>query len=130
LNVLDGVVDTPGRIVILTSNCPTMLDPALIRPGRVDKQLMLGHMEPGDVATMLEHYFQTELTGKQLHRVLAAIGNPSGVKLTPAQVEQMAAEHDDLEDMLHALERKEGLCESTVGVVESDYEADEHGIRI
>ena len=32
LNVRDGVVDTPGRIVILTSNHPELLDPSLIRP--------------------------------------------------------------------------------------------------
>jgi hypothetical protein len=44
LNVLDGVVDTPGRIVIMTTNHPEILDPALIRPCRVDKKLMLGFM--------------------------------------------------------------------------------------
>merc|ERR1719410_800686 len=44
LNVLDGVVDTPGRILIMTSNHPEKLDPALIRPGRIDKKLMLGYM--------------------------------------------------------------------------------------
>jgi hypothetical protein len=37
LNVLDGVVDTPGRIVVMTSNHPDKLDPALIRPGRINK---------------------------------------------------------------------------------------------
>ncbi|KAF0691357.1 hypothetical protein As57867_017338, partial [Aphanomyces stellatus] len=35
LNVLDGVVDSPGRILIMTTNHPEKLDPALIRPGRV-----------------------------------------------------------------------------------------------
>ena len=35
LNVLDGVVDSPGRIVIMTSNHPEKLDPALVRPGRI-----------------------------------------------------------------------------------------------
>jgi ATPase family associated with various cellular activities (AAA) len=30
LNVLDGVVETPGRIIIFTTNCPEMMDPALI----------------------------------------------------------------------------------------------------
>ena len=34
--MLDGVVDSPGRILIMTSNHPEKLDPALIRPGRVD----------------------------------------------------------------------------------------------
>ena len=36
LNVLDGVVDCPNRIVVMTSNHPEKLDPALIRPGRVN----------------------------------------------------------------------------------------------
>ena len=46
LNVLDGVVDSPGRIVIMTSNHPEKLDPALIRPGRINKQLHLARDEP------------------------------------------------------------------------------------
>ena len=61
LNVLDGVVDTPGRILIMTTNHPDMLDAALIRPGRIDKKLMLGYMTAPDVIAMLEHYFQTRL---------------------------------------------------------------------
>lgn len=45
LNVLDGVVDTPGRIVVVTTNLVDSLDPALIRPGRIDKKILLGYME-------------------------------------------------------------------------------------
>lgn len=45
LNVLDGVVDTPGRIVILTTNVVDVLDRALIRPGRIDKTILLGYMK-------------------------------------------------------------------------------------
>lgn len=37
LNVLDGVVDTPGRLLVLSTNHPEMLDPALIRPGRINR---------------------------------------------------------------------------------------------
>ena len=44
LNVLDGIVDTPGRIVIMTTNHPEALDAALIRPGRIDKKIYLGYM--------------------------------------------------------------------------------------
>lgn len=36
LNCLDGVLETPHRIMILTSNFPEQFDPALIRPGRID----------------------------------------------------------------------------------------------
>eukprot|EP00198_Chlamydomonas_reinhardtii_P010411 XP_001699748.1 lecithin:cholesterol acyltransferase [Chlamydomonas reinhardtii] len=56
LNVLDGVVDTPGRIVILTTNCPDSLDPALIRPGRINKVLHLGRLRLAEATAMMRHY--------------------------------------------------------------------------
>merc|ERR1712224_808878 len=58
LNVLDGVVDTPERIVVMTTNHPEILDPALIRPGRIDQKLLLGYMNPANVVDMINHYFQ------------------------------------------------------------------------
>eukprot|EP00547_Thalassionema_nitzschioides_P015688 CAMPEP_0194231670 /NCGR_PEP_ID=MMETSP0158-20130606/322_1 /TAXON_ID=33649 /ORGANISM="Thalassionema nitzschioides, Strain L26-B" /LENGTH=732 /DNA_ID=CAMNT_0038964325 /DNA_START=71 /DNA_END=2269 /DNA_ORIENTATION=+ len=112
LNVLDGVVDSPKRIVIMTSNYPDQLDPALIRPGRIDKKLMLGFMAAPDVIAMLEHYFQTTLSEQQRQRVTEAVeGNPrkgiSRQHLTPAQVEQLTAEYDDVDEMIQKLERHE-----------------------
>jgi chaperone BCS1 len=45
LNVLDGVVDCPNRILIMTTNHPEKLDAALIRPGRIDKIVYLGYIQ-------------------------------------------------------------------------------------
>jgi hypothetical protein len=111
LNVLDGVVDTPGRMLIMTTNHPELLDPALIRPGRIDKKILLGFMSAEDVILMLEHYFQTELSlGQRLQVEELIHGNPETnrpqLNLTPAQVEQLAAEHDELDQMIRALEVK------------------------
>jgi len=111
LNVLDGVVDTPGRILIMTTNHPEKLDPALIRPGRIDKKLILGFMHPNDVIQMLEHYFQVKIGEAQKNRICSSVNGDSAsnrpsLRLTPAQVEQMTAEHDDIEDMIAALEQK------------------------
>ncbi|KAH7119564.1 mitochondrial chaperone BCS1 [Dendryphion nanum] len=39
LNVLDGLVSPEGRLRIMTTNHIERLDPALIRPGRVDKKV-------------------------------------------------------------------------------------------
>ena len=36
LNAIDGVASQEGRVLVLTTNYPDRLDPALIRPGRVD----------------------------------------------------------------------------------------------
>merc|ERR1712232_524690 len=112
LNVLDGVVDSPERIVIMTSNHPDQLDPALIRPGRIDKKLMLGFMTGPDAIAMLEHYFQIKcLSEEQRQRVTEAIhGNPrQGIpqqNLTPAQVEQLIVEYDDVNDMITMLKKR------------------------
>jgi chaperone BCS1 len=36
LNAIDGVAAPEGRLLVMTSNHPEKLDPALIRPGRID----------------------------------------------------------------------------------------------
>ena len=36
LNILDGIIETPGRIIIMTTNYPEKLDKALLREGRID----------------------------------------------------------------------------------------------
>lgn len=41
LNVLDGLLSTEGRIVVMTTNHIDRLDPALIRAGRVDYRVCL-----------------------------------------------------------------------------------------
>eukprot|EP00928_Gymnodinium_smaydae_P014898 TRINITY_DN1546_c0_g4_i1.p1 TRINITY_DN1546_c0_g4~~TRINITY_DN1546_c0_g4_i1.p1 ORF type:complete len:517 (-),score=100.38 TRINITY_DN1546_c0_g4_i1:180-1730(-) len=114
LNVLDGVVDTPERILIMTTNHPEQLDPALIRPGRIDKKILLGYMNPIHSSKMIEHYFQCKLDSKQMGRLTLAIAGSDekglpALELTPAQIEQLAAEHDDVEAMLRALEAKSGI---------------------
>jgi len=43
LNAIDGVASHEGRILIMTTNHRERLDPALIRPGRVDMQIEFGY---------------------------------------------------------------------------------------
>ena len=43
LNILDGLVATEDRIVIMTTNHPEKLDRALVRAGRVDRRFHLGY---------------------------------------------------------------------------------------
>lgn len=107
LNVLDGVVDTPGRLLVMTTNYPDVLDPALIRPGRIDKKMFLDYLTCDDMAALIAHYFQTDVDEELLRRVKSAVNggsNANSLELTPAQVEQMALEHDTVEDLLSAIE--------------------------
>lgn len=44
LNAIDGVASGDGNILIMTSNHPESLDPALLRPGRVDVKYEFGYL--------------------------------------------------------------------------------------
>jgi SpoVK/Ycf46/Vps4 family AAA+-type ATPase len=66
LNLLDGILETPGRILICTSNHPETLDPALIRPGRIDINLTVGFCTPKMFADMYNFFFKTNTSFKIL----------------------------------------------------------------
>ena len=38
LNFIDGIIASQGRLLVMTTNHPRRLDPALVRAGRVDKR--------------------------------------------------------------------------------------------
>ena len=124
LNALDGIVDTPGRIIVLTTNHPEMLDPALVRPGRIDKNIELTEMELEDVAAMTAHYFKRSLTTEQMATLTEIFRGPlggetrkSGLLITPAEVEQLIMAEPTVDGLIGRLEeRKTGHganCEAT-----------------
>ncbi|WP_170977805.1 AAA family ATPase [Blastococcus sp. CCUG 61487] len=53
LNALDGVATPHGLVTILTTNHPERLDPALKRPGRIDRVIAF---ENPDSATICRHF--------------------------------------------------------------------------
>ncbi|KAK8022437.1 hypothetical protein PG993_013204 [Apiospora rasikravindrae] len=70
LNVLDGPDSVDGRILLMSSNHPEQLDPALVRPGRVDQKILLGHISQACAETMfLRIYTKFREALRQIHRV-------------------------------------------------------------
>lgn len=59
LNALDGVASTEARIVFMTTNYLSRLDPALIRPGRVDVKEFVGHCTKHQLEHMFRRFFNT-----------------------------------------------------------------------
>jgi len=100
LNVLDGVASQEGRIVLMTSNFAEKLDKALVRPGRVDKMLYLGHISPRSSELMFLRMYgpdadgaapadrEVQLPQQELERLALEFGKtiPDDV-FTPAQVQ-------------------------------------------
>ncbi len=58
LNALDGVASGESRIVFMTTNHVEKLDPALIRPGRVDVIVELGDAEPEQVRRLVKRFYR------------------------------------------------------------------------
>ena len=58
LNLWDGIRETPGRIMILSSNHYADLDPALRRPGRIDITLELSYASRQVITDMYHHLFK------------------------------------------------------------------------
>jgi len=57
LNIIDGINETPGRILIISSNHYDKLDPALVRPGRIDHHIVLGSASGETVREIYYNYF-------------------------------------------------------------------------
>ena len=58
LNLWDGIRETPGRIMILSSNHYDTLDPALKRPGRIDITMELSFASRQVISDMFHHLFK------------------------------------------------------------------------
>ena len=52
LNALDGVASAEECITFMTTNHPEKLDPALLRPGRVDYKVMIDNATEHQVKRM------------------------------------------------------------------------------
>ena len=86
LTVLDGTMESPGRIMVMTTNHPKLLDPALIRPGRIDVQTHFGYANQDLIAQMFQTYLDVGLSPNK-------IGMLPDNRLTPAEVGQVLFRH-------------------------------------
>ncbi|XP_021958577.1 probable mitochondrial chaperone bcs1 [Folsomia candida] len=57
LNALDGVSSQEGRIVFITTNHIKKLDPALIRPGRVDVKICIDYATEDQIRKMFARFY-------------------------------------------------------------------------
>jgi chaperone BCS1 len=61
LNTFDGLLASPGRIMIMTTNHIDKLDPALIRPGRADLKLEIGYINAETFSAFVRHFYGTAI---------------------------------------------------------------------
>jgi len=89
LNLLDGVLETPGRILIMTSNYPDTLDRALIRPGRIDIISKFKNCTNQTIVKMMDFFYNNTLTDAQKD----IINKFDAEQITPAEMSKIMFEN-------------------------------------
>lgn len=92
LTVLDGTMEVPGRIVIMTTNHPEVLDRALIRPGRIDVRAHFGCAPRKQIVEMFEAYLDASFPCDRIAEL-------PDRELSPAEVGQVLFRHFDDRDV-------------------------------
>ena len=99
LNIIDGLRETPGRILIITSNNYNSLDTALVRPGRIDLTLEMKNASVDVIKEMYNHYYGGIIPDEVIEKL-------SDYKLSHAKIVNLRLEHKNDEAFLNALVRE------------------------
>jgi chaperone BCS1 len=86
LNLLDGVLETPGRILVITSNYPDKLDKALVRPGRIDVRIEFRNATRSFILDMVNKFYSVTMTLEDVPDELEDV-------FTPAEVMESMCQH-------------------------------------
>jgi ATP-dependent 26S proteasome regulatory subunit len=79
LNLLDGVLETPGRILIITSNFPEKLDKAFVRPGRIDVKVKFTHAALDLILEMVNKFYSISYEIDMIPECLDSIFTPAEI---------------------------------------------------
>jgi SpoVK/Ycf46/Vps4 family AAA+-type ATPase len=79
LNLWDGLRETPGRILGISSNHYDKLDPALRRPGRIDITMKLDNVTRKTIGQMFQHYYGKEADQKWLKKIPDKVYSPAEI---------------------------------------------------
>ncbi len=82
LEVIDGIIEMSGRIIIMTTNHRNRLDPALIRPGRIDMEIEFKKLRKEHIAAIYETMYGVSLCIEDQKRI-------PDFKYTQAEITQL-----------------------------------------
>ena len=99
MNALDGVAESNGRIVFMTTNYIERLDPALIRPGRVDFKQYIGYATEYQMINMFLKFYPDASTTRA--QSFAERLNALNMKISSAQLQGYLMFYKNQPDKAH-----------------------------
>lgn len=79
LNAIDGVFTCDGRVLIMTTNHPEVLDSALIRPGRIDSKYLFDNCNKEQIKGLYEMFFNIPIDQTQLDEIDDILYSPAHI---------------------------------------------------
>ncbi|KAK4417423.1 AAA-ATPase [Sesamum alatum] len=110
LNFIDGLWSTCGdeRIIIFTTNHKDKLDPALLRPGRMDMHIHMGYCTPAGFDVLASNYLGINDDHRLVPEIKRLIRE---VEISPAELAEHLMRSEDadlaLEGVIDLLKQKE-----------------------
>jgi ATP-dependent Zn protease len=96
LNLWDGIRETPGRILIITSNHYGKLDSALVRPGRIDITHELSNASHNTISEIFQHLFDKSIEMDKLEKIKNNF-------YSPAELINLYVSHKNEKDFINRL---------------------------
>ena len=109
LNLLDGVLEAPGRIVVMTTNYIEKLDSALIRPGRIDLICEFKKCTNQSIVKFIEMFYDIELDDENKNE----INSLYEYTITPAEMTKVMFEN--FEDYEACIKTLKNMQDQTIG---------------
>ena len=95
LNLIDGVLETPGRILIISTNYPEKLDRALVRPGRIDMKIHMEKCSKQMIRDIIYHYYDENVEFFLSDNIVDEFYNRD---ITPAELYQICFKYKTIGD--------------------------------
>lgn len=102
LNALDGLLELHDVIIVLTTNHPEKLDPALIRHGRITHTLEMTYITNEELRNMAKYHFPEAPESEVLRLEI-----PRGASITPATIENMCLKSGNISEFADLLNERD-----------------------
>lgn len=104
LNTTDGIAHVDKQIIIMTTNHPLTLDPALKRPGRIDLTLEFKYSSKKQISTMFKKFIP-----KQADKFKDFYSKIKHLKITSAMLQHFLFSNRLCDDILEHIEELEKI---------------------
>ena len=95
LNILDGVPERTGQIIMMSANHPEKIDKALLRPGRIDCMIHFDKMNHANLVIIISNYYEQIIDNDLIKNLEQCAG-----KWTPAEIFQICSQNEDMKEAL------------------------------